>query len=120
MKKLFKRADMLWDFLDYIESVDDQCQEAKDWYYAKFPVGTTLGEAIDECTVDPEFIDNWAAYCYMAFPKMLDKTAFSGFENMADVKPTANDYINEVPKHRRFEKAIKAKDDKIKVKKAPK
>ena len=115
--KLFTRTDNLFDFLEYIESIEEQCQEAKDYYYAEFTTETTLGEAIDHVTADPNFDDNWAAYCYMAFPDMVDETAFDGFENMATVKPTAHDYIDEVPKHRLKEKAIRPKDDKIKIEK---
>lgn len=110
MKKIFTRDDLLSEFLEYIESVDDQCQEAKDWYHLEFPPTTTLGEAIDWCTANPEFEANWAAYCYLAFPEMVDKTAYDGFKAMVDAKPTAQSYIDEVAKHRRKEKAIKPKE----------
>lgn len=115
--KLFTRDDLLSDFLEYIASVDDQCQEAKDYYLPLFPPTTTLGEAIDYVTADPAFDDRWVAYCYLAFPDLVDKTAFDGFEHMADVKATAHDFIDETAIHRRKSKAIKPKDDKLKVKK---
>lgn len=110
MKKLFTRDDLLSDFLEYIESVDEQCQEAKDWYHAEFPPTTTLGEAIDWCTANPEFIGTWAAYCYLAFPDMVDSQAYAGFEAMVDAKPEALEVLAETPKHRRKELAIKPKD----------
>lgn len=117
MKKIFTRSDLLSEFLEYIESIDEQCQEAKDWYHLEFPPTTTLGEAIDWCIANPEFEANWAAYCYLAFPKMVDKTAYEGFEDMVAAKPTAQDYVDETPKHRRKDKALKPKEVSKKPKK---
>lgn len=109
MKDLFTADDLLTDFLVYIEENTETCQEAKDYYNA-LPPDMTLGEAIAHVNADPAFEANWAAFCYLSFPKMVDKTSYDGFETLVDVHEETIDIINETPKHRRKEKVIKPRE----------
>jgi len=105
----FTRNDLLIDFLNYIEQAGEQCQEAKD-YYDLLPADMTLGEAIDHIQVDSAFADNWVAYCYLTFPKLVDQEAYDGFILAANMHEGSRAYIEEVSSQRADGKALRGEE----------